>query len=44
MSKAVIQELMELQKRGIEPFMTPDGWELFWKLVVEDEEKAEKSA
>jgi hypothetical protein len=38
MTKTVIQEILEMQRKGIEPFMTEQGWELFWKLAMENEE------
>jgi hypothetical protein len=44
MNKKVIEELLEMQRRGIEPYFTDEGWAEFWRLVVEDEENVEKSA
>lgn len=33
----IVQELIELQKKGIEPFMTDEGWTEFWKILQEEE-------
>lgn len=39
MTKEIIKQLIDLQKKGIEPFMTQYGWEKFWEMIVilEDE-------
>lgn len=41
MTKQIIRDLLEMQMRGIEPYMTDEGWVEFWRLVQEEEEEAE---
>lgn len=44
MTQTIIRELIELQKRGIEPFMTDEGWTEFWRIVSEEEQTEELTA
>lgn len=41
MTKSLVLELLDLQKKGIEPFFSDEGAEEFWRLVCEIEEDEE---
>lgn len=46
MTKAMIKELLEIQRRGIEPFFTAEGGVEYYRLLMEleDENEVEVSA
>lgn len=44
MTKTLIREILELQRKGIEPFMTNEGWVEFWRIAMEEEQNADLTA
>ncbi len=44
MTKTLIKEIIELQRKGIEPYLTDDGWLEFWRIALEEEQNVDLTA